>query len=137
MSPIVDDSTVLDSDHLIRRVHQIFIKYDDITGEPTVSSAAFQTPSEGRGDMSVDWKEEMERQEVDVISFLVARGAIAAVTITGKQCRAEELAIARVPLCDNPFHAEVGRIDGERLAKRQRKSLKNQRLWLIEPPQPA
>lgn len=131
MIPVQDDTTILDDDRLIRRIPEHYL--DPATGKQTVSSGAFQTPSKGHGNLSVDIEKLMLANDVKPADFVITGNYVAAVTLTAGQLRNAELSIAKVPLDDNPYHGEVGRSEGGRLTKKQRRELKENCAWLVKP----
>lgn len=142
MIPVQDDSTILDDERLIRRISKEYLDYDKATGKPklnpitgefTVTSAAFQTPSKGRGNLSIDIEKPMLADNVNPADFVITGNFIAAVTLTAGQVRHAELSIAKVPQDENPYHGEVGRSEDGRISRSKSRELKKNCAWLVKP----
>lgn len=133
MIPVKDDTTIVDDDQLIRRISKEHLKRDPTTGNQTLTSSAFQTPSKGRGNLSVDIEKLMLADNVNPAEFVMTGNFIAAVTLTAGQVRHVELCVAKTPIEDNPYHGDVGRSEGGRLTKKQRRELKENCAWLVKP----
>lgn len=142
MFPVHEDITILDDVRLIRRISKEYLDYDKATGKPklnpitgefTSTSAAFQTPSKGRGNLSVDIEKLMLADNVDPADFVITGNFIAAVILTAGQVRHAELSIAKTPLDDNPYHGDVGSSEGGRISRSKSRELKENCVWLKKP----
>lgn len=102
----VDDATITDDEELWRRIHPRWIVFDDNTGGPRVSSAAFDDSRDG-SPTSVLLAEIARLTGRTESESLAGYEGYGLVSLTAGQARRCHQGVVRDPLPEEPAHALV------------------------------
>jgi len=104
---MVDDPTIEDSTRVYRRISRLHVDSDPTSVDGyKITSAAFTDPSDGT-QMSVHVGDTLSNRSLKVSSLLDLHPAAGLVSISAKEIRDLGLIIVRVPLPNDPAHAEI------------------------------
>lgn len=116
-----DDPTINDEDGLLRRIPPWDAPIDK-QGQRRLSSGLFSPSSIPNYGISVDLERDQRAGGIDPLAILPEGYGLA--RLTAGQIRAVGLKVGKSPTEDNPYHADIWRLDGPRLKKSQLNALK-------------